>query len=72
MDRLEKLVETIKQSQKNVKFSDLMKICDFYFGEPRQRGTSHIVDCKQSQAVDFSRERSDGRLTSNGPNEFKH
>lgn len=48
MDRIQKLVDAIKQSQKNVKFSDLEKICTHYFGEPRQRGASHIVDCKQS------------------------
>ena len=48
MDRIEKLVDAIRQSQKNVKFSVLEKVCNHYFGEPRQRGTSHIVDCKQS------------------------
>lgn len=27
----------------NVRFSDLKHICEFFFGEPRQRGTSHYV-----------------------------
>ncbi len=28
---------------KNVKFSELCNVCDFYFGEPRQSGSSHRV-----------------------------
>ena len=28
---------------KDVRFSDLAKVCDAYFGEPRQKGTSHRV-----------------------------
>jgi hypothetical protein len=40
---VEKLVAQWKRSPKNVRFSDLVKVCDFYFGEPRQRGTSHCV-----------------------------
>ena len=43
MARIEKLLETIKTNQKNIRFSDLAKICDYYFGEPRQQGTSHRV-----------------------------
>ena len=30
-------------SPQNVKFSDLSKVCDHYFGKPRQSGTSHKV-----------------------------
>jgi hypothetical protein len=26
-----------------VRFADLLKLCEEYFGEPRQRGTSHAV-----------------------------
>ncbi len=29
-------------SAKNVKFIDLLKICKYYFGEPRIRGSHHI------------------------------
>jgi hypothetical protein len=43
MARIEKLLEAIRKNQKNISFSDLAKICDHYFGEPRQRGTSHRV-----------------------------
>ena len=27
----------------NVRFADLMKICEAWFGSPRQRGTSHAI-----------------------------
>jgi len=27
----------------NIKYSDLCRICDHYFGKPRQKGTSHRV-----------------------------
>lgn len=27
----------------NVRYSDLMKVCVHYFGQPRQRGSSHAV-----------------------------
>ena len=28
---------------KGIKFSDLCKVCDHYFGEPRQRSSSHRI-----------------------------
>ena len=43
MARIEKLLEAIRANQKNIRFYDLAKICDHYFGEPRQQGTSHRV-----------------------------
>jgi hypothetical protein len=41
MERIEKLVAAVQQNPTNVHFSDLIKICDHYFGEARQKGTSH-------------------------------
>jgi hypothetical protein len=43
MAKIEKLLEAIRSNRKNVKFSNLAKLCDHYFGEPRQQGTSHRV-----------------------------
>ena len=37
------LVKAIRNNPKSVRFADLAKICDQYFGEPRQKGTSHRV-----------------------------
>jgi hypothetical protein len=43
MAQIEKLLAQLKNNPKNVNFTDLMKVCDRYFGEPRQQGTSHCV-----------------------------
>lgn len=37
------LVEAMRQNPKNVRFSDAVKVATLYFGEPRQKGTSHCV-----------------------------
>lgn len=43
MARVGDIVEGMKKNPKNVRFRDLCKVCDFYFGAPRQQGTSHRV-----------------------------
>jgi hypothetical protein len=43
MPDIEQLVSKIKKNDKNVRFADLRKICEHYFGEARQSGTSHMV-----------------------------
>jgi hypothetical protein len=43
---MKSIAEKLKQFKKNskdVKFSELCKVCDFYFGAPRQSGSSHKV-----------------------------
>lgn len=43
---MKNVYEKIKQfrnNPKNVKFLDLCKVCEFYFGKPRQSGSSHSV-----------------------------
>ncbi|MGD1911688.1 MAG: toxin HicA [Rivularia sp. (in: cyanobacteria)] len=43
MAQIEKLLAQIKNNPKDVSFTDLMKVCNHYFGEPRQQGTSHCI-----------------------------
>ncbi|MGE4403181.1 MAG: toxin HicA [Desulfobulbus sp.] len=43
MDRIDQLVQSIRNNHTNVKFSDLCKVCEHYFGEARQMGTSHRI-----------------------------
>lgn len=43
MTQIPKLVTQFRNSPKNVRFTDLVKVCNHYFGEPRQRGTSHCI-----------------------------
>ena len=43
MAQINKLIAQIKNNPTDVRFDDLAKVCDYYFGEPRQQGTSHLV-----------------------------
>lgn len=43
MASISKLVAQLRQNPQNVRFADLVKVCDHYFGEPRQQGSSHCV-----------------------------
>lgn len=43
MANIEKILASMESSAKSVKFSDLCKVCDHYFGQPRQTGGSHRV-----------------------------
>lgn len=43
MGRTHEILNRIRHSPKNVRFSDLCKVCDCYFGPPRQEGSSHRV-----------------------------
>jgi len=37
------ILEAIRKNPKTVRFKDLAKLCDAYFGKPRQESTSHRV-----------------------------
>lgn len=43
MTAIDELVAKMQESPKNVRFSDLVRVCEHYFGEGRQQGTSHRV-----------------------------
>ncbi|MBE9193193.1 toxin HicA [Gloeocapsopsis crepidinum LEGE 06123] len=43
MAQIKKLVSQLRKNPKNVRFTDLVKVCNHYFGEPTQQGTSHCV-----------------------------
>lgn len=38
---MDEAVERIRRNPRNVRFDELRKLCDRYFGQPRQRG-SHL------------------------------
>jgi hypothetical protein len=38
-----KILEQMKASPAGVRFSDLRKVCEHYFGKPRQSGSSHCI-----------------------------
>lgn len=43
MSKVEGIVAQMRQSQTNVRFADLRRVCDYYFGEARQSSTSHRI-----------------------------
>ena len=43
MADIKKLWEKCSKNEKNVRFSDLARLCEYYFGKPRQSGTSHMI-----------------------------
>lgn len=40
---INELLERMKDNPKNVRFDELVKVCDHFFGKSRQRGSSHRV-----------------------------
>jgi len=43
MKHIEEILERIRLNPKNVRFTELSKLCDHYFGPPRQSGSSHRI-----------------------------
>ncbi len=38
-----KILDRMQREPANVRFNDLKKVCEAYFGKPRQSGTSHAI-----------------------------
>ncbi|MBI3525928.1 MAG: toxin HicA [Betaproteobacteria bacterium] len=38
-----KILDQMRREPANVRFGDLKKVCEGYFGKPRQIGTSHAI-----------------------------
>jgi hypothetical protein len=43
MDSIREAIGELESNPHNIKYNDLVNICDKFFGEARQRGTSHRV-----------------------------
>jgi hypothetical protein len=43
MAKVDEILSSMRRNPDNVRFSELGKVCDHYFGTPRQKGTSHRV-----------------------------
>ena len=41
MPKITDIVDDMKRNPKGIRFQDLCKVCDHYFGEARQTGSSH-------------------------------
>jgi hypothetical protein len=40
---IEEILVMLRRNPKGIKYNDLCKVCDHYFGEPRQVGSSHRI-----------------------------
>jgi hypothetical protein len=43
MSSIEEIIARMIRNPQDIRFSDLCKVCDRYFGAPRRGGTSHRV-----------------------------
>ena len=43
MVRVDDIVGKMRSNPKGISFADACRVCDHYFGKPRQTGTSHRV-----------------------------
>lgn len=43
MASIPKILDQMRREPANIRFRDLKKVCEEYFGKPRQSGTSHAI-----------------------------
>lgn len=43
MANIEKLLQKMSEQPSGIRFVELVKVCEHFFGEARQSGTSHVV-----------------------------
>jgi len=43
VSKIDEIVSGMNRNPKGIRFSDLCKVCDYYFGKPRQSASSHRV-----------------------------
>ena len=43
MSTIENILLRMRRKPENVRFKDLCKVCDHYFGSPRQKRSSHRI-----------------------------
>lgn len=43
MPTITDIISDMKRNPKGIRFQDLCKVCEYYFGEARQTGSSHRI-----------------------------
>jgi hypothetical protein len=43
MGSIDKILEQMQAEPSNVRFVDLQRVCETFFGKPRQSGSSHVI-----------------------------
>jgi hypothetical protein len=41
--KIQRLVENMQRNPKGIAYADLCRVCDHFFGEARQKGSSHRI-----------------------------
>ena len=39
----QKILDRMRQEPANIRFTDLLRVCEEFFGKPRQSGSSHVI-----------------------------
>ncbi|CAB1076203.1 hypothetical protein D1AOALGA4SA_4000 [Olavius algarvensis Delta 1 endosymbiont] len=43
MAGIDSIIEKMRRNPKGIRFKELCRVCDYYFGKERSRGTSHRI-----------------------------
>jgi hypothetical protein len=43
MSKIDEIISDMRQNPKGIQFIDLCKVCNYYFGKPRQSASSHRI-----------------------------
>jgi hypothetical protein len=43
MTSIDKILQQMRREPANIRFSELRKVCEHFFGPPRQQGSSHLI-----------------------------
>lgn len=43
MAKIKEIIALMRRNPKGISFGDLCIVCDYFFGEPRQTGSSHRI-----------------------------
>lgn len=41
--KIDVILQKMRNNARNIRFLELCKVCEYYFGSPRQHGSSHCV-----------------------------
>ena len=61
MDKLKALVEEMRATPKNVRFYDLYKVCEAFFGKPRTSGSHVIFETKWQGVPNINIQNDNGK-----------
>ena len=39
----QKILDGMRREPANIRFADLLRVCEEFFGKPRQSGSSHVI-----------------------------